>query len=758
MSSEKLSIRPYARLLTMLGDQLIKNERIALVELIKNAYDADADSVEVRFENFNEDMSINNCSRIVVKDDGCGMTPEKIKDSWMNPADPKKYIEKEEGKRKTPEKERVIQGEKGIGRFAVFKLGKSVTITTQFEGSEFESVLKYDFMEFDDEFTSKNDEQKDIFLDEIEVDYSEVFPPSLITEPRGTIIEIRELKGQWNHDVIDKLCRDISGLTDPVSRITDREATDNFKISVFSNGEPESVEDKNAEYLKRLIEDKAVLRIQGEFDSEQNAFKFKEAKNGKTEQINLEDSKIKGLWIWKREFEERGDRYIQPTLPGLPIKQKEVSTKRSRRESSSGYQCGSFKFYFYIFDFSRGISEKYELKQSEKNMLKDYRVYLYRDNVRVYPYGDPDDDWLNIDVTRGTARAGDFFSNDQIVGWIDISQEDNPDLRDKTNREGLIEKGNAVSDFKFLIPTFLSYIKQYHYSRYQQKGKGKNVVDLARSETVSKGLSGLKDGLRKKGDETSVREVGKIEKDYEREKNYLVQRAEITEDLAGVGLSVEMTSHDIMLMIARADDIGKRLSRLSRNSGDTEIRKESDMLVGVLAQITDSMRDVQSLFKSAKRRKKALRIEPVLDKIFQIYKSLLEKKDVRYRKIILSGSPLVADTNEGVVMQVLINLFDNASYWLGTVDHEGKEILVTLNGPQGELVFSDNGPGIDKEDLPYIFEAFYSGKGQEGRGLGLYIARQLLQRHDYTISVAEDRQKKLPGANFVVSLIKEDSQ
>ena len=213
-----------------------------------------------------------------------------------------------------------------------------------------------------------------------------------------------------------------------------------------------------------------------------------------------------------------------------------------------------------------------------------------------------------------------------------------------------------------------------------------------------------------------------------------------------------------MLMIARAYDIAKQLSRLSENSGDSEIRQRSDMLVGVLSQVTDSMRDIQSLFRSAKRRKKALRIEPVLDKIFQIYKSLLEKEGIRYRKVISPGSPLVADTNDGVVMQVLINLFDNASYWLGTVDHGDKEILVTLDGSQGELVFSDNGPGIDKEDLPYVFEAFYSGKGREGRGLGLYIARQLLQRHDYTISAAENRRKKLPGTNFVVSLTKEDSQ
>ena len=79
MNSEALSFRPYARLLTMLGDQLIKNERIALVELIKNAYDADADQVEIRFENFNTNMTRNAHSRIVVRDDGTGMTDETVR-------------------------------------------------------------------------------------------------------------------------------------------------------------------------------------------------------------------------------------------------------------------------------------------------------------------------------------------------------------------------------------------------------------------------------------------------------------------------------------------------------------------------------------------------------------------------------------------------------------------------------------------------------------------------------------------------------
>ena len=152
MKSEALSFRPYARLLTMLGEQLIKNERIALVELIKNAYDADADRVEVRFENFNKSMTCNEHSRIVVRDDGVGMTDETVRTQWMNPAAPRKYLDKMHGRRRTPGKNRIIHGEKGIGRFAILKLGRVITVTTRPRNARFEKVLSFDFSRFDDDF------------------------------------------------------------------------------------------------------------------------------------------------------------------------------------------------------------------------------------------------------------------------------------------------------------------------------------------------------------------------------------------------------------------------------------------------------------------------------------------------------------------------------------------------------------------------------------------------------------------------------
>ena len=743
MEPERLSIRPYARLLTMLGDQLIKNERIALVELIKNAYDADAERVEVRFEGFHDDMTHNDASRIVVRDNGVGMSPEAVRTRWMNPAAPQKYIEKQKGSGRTPGRKRVIQGEKGIGRFAVLKLGRVITVTTRPRGADAETVLAYDFSRFDDDFVSENGRPKEVFLDEIKIDYRQSQPEKLPSAEHGTIIEIADLKGAWSDEVIEKLCRDVSNLTDPVSRLTRRRSSDRFEVTVLCNGEPQGIAADATESLKALIEDKAVLKIRGRFRSSENDFSIR-IDDG-SDAISLQDPKITGLWVWRKRF-DKARRSMGKQMP-MPF----------RRQADVGYACGDFEFQFYIFDFARGIDGRYALHQTEKDQLKDHRIYLYRDDVRVYPYGDPEDDWLNIDVTRGTGRAGDFFSNDQIIGWIDITQKGNPKLRDKTNREGLIESGGAVEDLVFLVQMFLSYIKQYPYARYQQKQRQRRAARFVRDEAVARSLVDLQEGFEKSGHESQARKVAKVAADYKREREYLSQRVETTEDLAGVGLSVEMASHDIMLLMNRARDIARRLARSVRAGGGAEIGEQADMLVGVLQQITDGMKEVQVLFKSSRRRRKVLKVVPVLDRIQQIYATLLKQRNIRYQKVTVDGSPLAANTTDGVVMPVLINLFDNACYWLDTVDPARREIRVTVDGNHGELIFSDSGPGVDPDDLPYIFEPFYSGKGQEGRGLGLYIARQLLERHDYNIAVADDHHRVLPGANLVISFVKEDA-
>jgi signal transduction histidine kinase len=250
--------------------------------------------------------------------------------------------------------------------------------------------------------------------------------------------------------------------------------------------------------------------------------------------------------------------------------------------------------------------------------------------------------------------------------------------------------------------------------------------------------------------------VEKTEKNYKKEREYLVQRAETTEELAGIGLSVETASHDIMILMKEVlDNLNSLINDLmSNDSIDKEcFSKELKSIHWQTSFIEGKLKDIQLLFKSSKQRRRNIRVVEILQKIEKIYKTLLTKENISFQ-INTIGSPLMAKTTDAVLLQLFLNLMDNSVYWLKQLDKKGKKIEVLLDGNKGLLIFSDNGPGIEKDDMPYIFEPFYSGKGEEGRGLGLYIAKQLLERNDYSINLADvSSERKLSGANFVVSFI-----
>ena len=187
-SSEKLEIRPYARLLTMLGDQLIKNERIALMELIKNSYDADASWVKVSFENFGDNYEVQDHSKIIIEDNGCGMNEDVIRQHWLNPATPEKKNRKRTA---TKGKGRIMQGEKGIGRFAMFKLGKKILVTSR--GSEGKTcTVAYDFSMFDDDFRKSN-EDGNLYLSDLDVLFNSC-EESKVAEEKVTYLGTRKVK------------------------------------------------------------------------------------------------------------------------------------------------------------------------------------------------------------------------------------------------------------------------------------------------------------------------------------------------------------------------------------------------------------------------------------------------------------------------------------------------------------------------------------------------------------------------------------
>ena len=754
--SKNLKIRPYARLITMLGDQLIKNEIIALVELIKNSYDADASWVKVSFVDFNEDFSINPSSKIVIEDDGCGMDEKILEKHWLNPATPDKLKRKSE--KTLTDKGRIMQGEKGIGRFAIFKLGKDIKIISRRqkqtdknsqsdkeiiqnkfidEGEDVENYLSYNFSNYDDNFLSENGEEKELFLDDLNIVLETEQSPKVIIEkkillgtseivrkPYGTRIEISDLKSNWTAAKIEKVQREI-GKMQPIFAKDD---FSDFHVWIYQDENIHISQERYKEKLAICLENKSVFKVKnGKFDSSTNEIKFE--LNDRTIELSFNDSDITGLRLFQKYFKDAS--YIT--------------------------ECGDFRFEFYIFDLkiSSENPSKYMLDKEEKDIIKEHRIYLYRDNIRVMPYGDPDDDWLRIDMARGTVSAAEFLSNDQVVGCVYITQEGNPKLKDKTNREGLIEEGKALEDFINVLQLILKYLRKKVYAQYLIDKKRKVEIDHAKK---GRPLEIIEKAKKKyKNDDKALEIISNFETSYRQEQKVLFDRIDKTESLAAVGLSIETASHDIMLFIKKTLDSQDALIKelmLGGEINQDELLTRLTLIRGNLSMVETQMKDIQLLFPSTKSKTKNINIRDIIDKVYGLYKRPFAENGIKYN-IYTTSKPLIVKTTDAVLLQVLINLFDNALYWLKTVSTE-REILISIDGNQQKLIFSDSGPGIKDEDVSYVFEAFYSGKGEEGRGLGLYIAKQLLDKYDYTIELAEfSKDKKLKGANFVMEFIKE---
>ncbi len=748
MSNNKGILKPraYARLLTMIGDQLIKNEKVALMELIKNSYDADANWVQIRFKNFTIDKDENTLiknenSCIEIEDDGSGMTFDTIKNVWLNPATPNKFIQKQGGGNLT-KKKRIIQGEKGIGRFAVYKLGTTIEVVTKSViKSEKEILLINDLSEFDDELLNDDKKQETPkYLDQIEYLYEKRDKPidfvskSILIkgkldmrEPNGTIIRVTNIRGEWDFEKIESILSDIAKLNNPVTT----KKSDSFVCEILVNGESQFIDDKDYTEDLKILQSKAPIKItDGKYDGK-NTIKYK--LNGSEIELSLE--RLLAITEFRNRF-AASDRKCMKRLP----------------------ECGAFTFQFHVYDRTGKAPLKYKLLPDEKKIIRDNRIYLYRDGIRVLPYGDVIDDWLEIDMNRGTGRAGDYLSNDQTVGFINISAKNNPDLKDKTNREGLLEIGNAYQDFKATIQGILGILLN-EYKKYRFSVDAKNKIALVKESVTQNQFESFKQYLDERKDSKGAKVLDVIYKNYINEKKYLKDRAEISEDLAAVGIAVEAASHDLMMMMQRANTTLSSVIELteSKNYDPKVLNTNLKKLHGQITYIESQIEGIQPIFRSSKRQSKDLKITSVLTDVKRYYDGVIEENNINFVVEEVGGKNLIVNCTEAVLLQTFINLLDNSVYWLKTVDKTNKEIAIKLDKQKSQVIFADNGPGIKLDDQPYIFEPFFSTKGMQGRGLGLYIATQLLGRYDFEISYISDKKKQiLVGANFLIDFSKQN--
>ena len=714
--SGRRALRPRARLLRTLGTDLISSEKVALIELVKNSFDADASAVLIRFQ---APLAVGEGS-VEIWDDGHGMSVDTLQTSWLDIATDakKKRTRSESGHRR-------VLGEKGIGRLAAARLASEMLLTTRRPESD-EVRLLIDWRDFD---------REDAYLDEIDVAW-DVGEPAVFVEGgvadaafteaaiedwqrgQGTLLQLDKLSRGWDEADFDELRTALSRLVRPRPESEVAQAVDGFKI---------------------------VLDLPSEFDSLSGEV-------GSPEELRSPHYRLAGSVDGRGVAQLRYTQLDPPVDALLTNERLWVTSKREPR-------TGPFELDIEVWDRDRDAIEKVSGAKS----LTDFRrlldqvagVSVYRDGFRVLPFGEVGDDWLGLDrrrVQNPTMRV----SNNQVIGHVFIGADANVELRDQTNREGLLE-GPAYEDLRALMQGALTLIEAKRYAARRGDNKKRPETRgglfkrfelseirsaLAAKYPSDKRLIGLIDA---KNDDIQegVEEVQRVLSQYSR--------------LATLGSLVDRVLHDGRTAVARLKNIvrfGDRDLAKTSVATDKKLEQAAKSLheTGVQAELLGTLFNQIEPFSGRKRGKpKVLSLRGIIDDAVAI---LAHDADDISAAIEVDGDGIDVRADPSEILTVIVNLVQNALYWLSTTaEGTDREVLVTIKREEDEsvtIVVSDSGPGVADDVRDFVFDAYFSNR-PDGIGLGLSIAGNIIQDF-YGGSLTLLEHGPLPGATFSATL------
>jgi len=659
----KLNFSISPRVLAHLGEDLIKNESIALFELIKNSYDACSKSCVIDFFFFDGKLV-----KLTIEDDGLGMDKNLIENVWL--------VVGTDNKKKDLSLNscnRIPLGEKGIGRLGIHKLGNKIKLISKEKGKkEVELLIDWNTL-------STATVISDFLIDVQENDFAQTFSNST-----GTKIIIEDLKANWDRRQLREVHRNITSLNSPFSG-----NNDSFKVVAKSNtnvfeGLPNFDDIKaNALYFGHCKMDGGkIVEFKYYFKPWDSLKKVNEDRTVVLDDLIEEDKLIKKYNYDKREFE-----YIN-------------------LESS---KIGPIEFDLIIFDTDAQI---FSFVNAEKTSLKTYLkenggIRVYRDGVRVYNYGERDNDWLGIDLKR-VQRVGGNVSNNIIIGSVKIDRASSKGLTEKTNREGFIEN-DAYFNFVDAVDYALSLIV-----RERNIDKSLLTTLYKKHKSIEPVLSDLNELINVVNEKIEKPEVkDEVLKYLYRINDQYTEVKEILIKSANAGLNLSVVIHELDKLIAEL-------------SG--------------------------SIVRNDKER--AIRISLSLEKIIKGYSAMLKKSDIRLTKLktiaeiaidnyefrfldhdvqVISNwkeNNLEAYLAEAEACSVLTNLLDNSIYWLKYARKTDRKISIFLTSQitnYNSIIISDNGPGFNLP-IDVAIKPFQTGKPSNiGSGLGLHVANEMMK-------------------------------
>jgi signal transduction histidine kinase len=697
MSTSTYAFRPRARLLQIIGDQLIGSPRLAVFELVKNAYDADATEVVITLNDIDKsDRSV------VVQDDGIGMTLETIRDIWLVPAHDHKALARAALIR-TP-KNRLPLGEKGVGRFAVHKLGESIELITRAAGQQ-EVVVTIDW----DEQIQKE------FLSDTKIEVSSRTPQVFHGEGTGTKLTIRRLReGGWSRGEVRRLLRQITSISSPFKK-----ESDTFRTVLSVPDHPDWVEG--------LPDVDAILaRAPWHFK-----FDFFQGKLN----WSYEFRGVVGIKVEPRSVSLTDQKLLLPPDRDRDDWQNEGPEKRKRKpivapdDMSSG--IGPIKGEFYVFDRDRVVLKQLGDAQLLTGFLDENGgVRIYRDDIRVYNYGEPDDDWLNLDLARVNTPTRNISRN-ITVGAIDLVLEQSTKLVEKTNREGFVED----ESFNRLKRIVLGCLSLLQIERKIDKDKIRQVTGKGsdpETRNIAEPLEALRAAaIQYKLEEQFIPLINRAEQNYNEMRDTLLRAG-----VSGMGLAVIF--HEV--------ERGVRVlfENIKAGASGDLILTQARELVRVLDGFTE-------LLRKGDRKENSLKL---------VLKKARDLNAVRFRhhnvKLVCPSledkiPDITANFAFGLLLGAMGNLLDNSFYWLRVRWPESdpappRKIYMGYRSDllgYPAIVVADNGPGLSDEPDTLI-RPFFSRR-PDGMGLGLYYANLVMELNGGRLAFPDAEEADIPA-------------
>ena len=754
--------RVSAALKDIIGQDLITDDYIAVFELVKNSYDAYASRVDIYFENiYTAD------GKIIIKDNGKGMDLDDIKNKWLFVA----YSAKKEGTedenydyRDNIYSSRAFAGAKGIGRFSCDRLGRILYLETTKDAPKAKTeVLITDWGKFEEDST---EEFVEIGIEHFQKKHSD------FDLKHGTVLEIRELRSDWDSDKLKKLKSSLAKLINP----SQGKGEQKFKIYLHAK------EEKAHDLQQKDEKDK----INGE------------VKNFIFEELGLKTTKIFS------SISEDGKHITTELLDG-------GTQIYHIRERNKYNLLDSIDFTIFYLNRSAKVTFASRMGISSK----DYgHIFLYKNGFRIYPYGEPGEDSFKIDARKaqGTRR---YLGTRELIGQIEIFT-DNQQFRETSSRgDGLI-KTDSYFQMEDCFEEILKRLEKYvvGVQKWGLSIEDKNSIDI--KERIVKLISALteskeivdfqypdnfidllnasqeksadvaiqklkklaiqskNDKLLKAVQDTSEKliELKEINEEIELEKNKIIEnnkdlesRLQITE--RQVELLKDATSEETVEIMSMEHHINQGTYRINETLLDlVELAKmESEnkqILINAIDRISLENQKIASLVKFVNKANFDLfssEIEADLIAYIEQYIQNVYKKDrvkivnkTMVRSVVVKYSNGLTFERQFIPLEINIvfdNLLDNS------FKASAKEVQINLRVKHHTLIveYKDNGTGINPSVKERIFE-FGVTSSSTGTGIGMHHAKTIIERMGGDIYLIDSNN----GANFIIEIPKKNER